>query len=139
MKMLRSHWAPPAVERAAVTLTQVPVHRYVQDTHFRLVTMESGSVRNDIPIWSSLPNAVQFDLSGWGPVRKTDVPDVPGAFVLSNVLTPVECEQLIALSETMGYTSDAPVSLGRDIRQSEPCLSRYSCAAECLCSLSTYR
>jgi len=55
-------------------------------------------------------------------VKKTEVPNVPGAFVLSNVLTVVECEQLRELSEAMGYTPDAPVSLGRNIRRNENCV-----------------
>ena len=42
--------------------------------------------------------------------------------VLHNVFSDEECEQLVAASEAMGYTEDAPVSLGRHIRQNENCV-----------------
>merc|ERR1712070_1228166 len=44
-----------------------------------------------------------------------------GVFVLRDVLTPNECAWLIAASEDMGFTEDAPVSLGRNIRQNDSC------------------
>merc|ERR1711920_805446 len=47
---------------------------------------------------------------------------MPGGFVLEDVLTPRECDQIIKLTETFGYTEDAPVSLGRHIRQNENCV-----------------
>lgn len=42
--------------------------------------------------------------------------------VLHNVFSPDECDKLIAVSESMGYTEDAPVSLDRHIRQNENCV-----------------
>ena len=33
-----------------------------------------------------------------------------------------ECQNIIQLSEQMGYTQDAPVSLGRNIRHNENCV-----------------
>ena len=50
------------------------------------------------------------------------MPGVQGAFVLSNVLAVDECEQILRLSEAMGYTEDAPVSLGRNVRRNENCV-----------------
>ena len=44
------------------------------------------------------------------------------AKVLHNVFSDEECDQLIAASEAMGYTEDAPVSLGRHIRKNENCV-----------------
>ena len=64
----------------------------------------------------------------YGPIEKLDVPGVQGAFVLSNVLAVDECEQILRLSEAMGYTEDAPVSLGRNVRPPAPRLRR-ACAA----------
>jgi hypothetical protein len=63
----------------------------------------------------------------YGPIEKLDVPGVQGAFVLSNVLAVDECEQILRLSEAMGYTEDAPVSLGRNVRPPAPRLRR-ACA-----------
>ena len=42
--------------------------------------------------------------------------------MLHNVFSDEECDQLVAASEAMGYTEDAPVSLGRHIRQNENCV-----------------
>ena len=42
--------------------------------------------------------------------------------MLHNVFSDEECDQLIAASEAMGYTEDAPVSLGRHIRKNENCV-----------------
>jgi len=88
----------------------------------RLVTREPGSERTDLPIWAPTPHVVPFATAGWGPVKRSDVPGVPGAFVLSNVLSEAECDAIAALSDAMGYTEDAPVSLGRRIRRNENCV-----------------
>jgi len=57
-----------------------------------------------------------------GDLKRTDVAGVPGAFVLSNVLTDSECDRIAAISEDMGYTEDAPVSLSRSVRRNENCV-----------------
>lgn len=120
----RRLWSAPKVQRAAALAAAAASNRpeaYVINTHFRLVTREPGSERSDLPIWTPLPNAIPFS-SDWGPIVKTQVPGVPGAFVLSNVFTDAECDAIGSLSEAMGYTEDAPVSLGRRIRQNENCV-----------------
>jgi hypothetical protein len=115
-------WHAPRVNRTvdAASLSQPP--KYRSDVHFSLLQRESGSERHDLPIWVSAPGAMQYEPESWGPILRTDVPGVPGAFVLSNVLTPHECDQMRTLSEAMGYTTDAPVSLGRHIRRNENCV-----------------
>ena len=118
----RSSWTAPSVERAVAAAAALLAGPYIADRDFRLVTREPGSVRRDLPIWESTPGVVRFDADGWGPVQRDDVPDVPGAFVLSNILSSDECEQLLGLSSAMGWTEDAPVSLGRQIRQNENCV-----------------
>lgn len=45
-----------------------------------------------------------------------------GVVLLHNVVTPAECRRIRDLSEAMGYSEDAPVSLGRNIRQNESCV-----------------
>jgi hypothetical protein len=95
---------------------------YRPGEHFRIIEHNRGQER-DVPIFVATPGLVAFDHASpdrW-PCTRADVPGVPGAFVLSNVLTPRECEQLLAVSEAMGYCDDAPVSLGRDIRHNESC------------------
>ena len=125
MNSLRqARWVAPAIERAC----RVPASRslppvFEEGPHFRLVRREPGRERADLPIWTpSVPNLLPFNDQEAGPVKKTEVPSVPGAFVLSNVLTDTECDAISLLSESMGFTTDAPVSLGRDIRQNENCV-----------------
>ena len=116
-------WRPPSVERVAAALgaAAASIFDFRLGTHFSMVTRESGSQRDDLPIWAPSANVVPFS-DAWGPVRRSDVPGVPGAFVLSNVLTDAEADAVSALSEAMGYTEDAPVSLGRHIRRNENCV-----------------
>ena len=119
--MKRGVWSAPAVERAASTLLASLPANYRSVVDFQLLTRESGSVRHDLPIWVSTPNVIQWSES-YGPVKRSEVPGVQGAFVLSHVLAVDECEQILRLSEAMGYTEDAPVSLGRNVRRNENCV-----------------
>mmetsp|Transcript_31595 Transcript_31595/g.58273 ORF Transcript_31595/g.58273 Transcript_31595/m.58273 type:complete len:446 (-) Transcript_31595:22-1359(-) len=95
---------------------------YEEGQDFRIVCLESGSERGDLPIFTTSPGAVQLDATGKPPVLRVDVNGVPGVFLLKNILTAQECDQIIKISETFGYTEDAPVSLGRNIRQNENCV-----------------
>merc|ERR1712113_177705 len=83
---------------------------------------ESGSERGDLPIFASVAGTIRLDGTGKPACSRTDVEGVPGGFVLRDVLTPQECDQFVKFSETCGYTEDAPVSLGRHIRQNENCV-----------------
>lgn len=117
----RSTWtAPPSALSPLATAARKLV-QYERERHFQLLTREFGSERDDLPIWVSAANTVRFDKDP-PVVKRTEVPDVPGAFVLSDVCSPDECDQLLRISEAMGYTQDAPVSLGRDIRRNENCV-----------------
>ena len=106
---------------AALALATTSKRTFTEGVHYRMVQHESGSERHDLPIWASSPEAVKFG-DEWGPVKRFDVEGVPGAFVLSHVLTEDECTSIAELSEAMGYTEDAPVSLGRRIRRNENCV-----------------
>ena len=117
----RQRWSPPRVDRAVTALVAAALPSYRREAHFRLVTREAGSERLDLPIWAPSEFAVPFS-NEWGPVERSNVPGVPGAFVLSHVLSDHECDSLAELSEAMGYTEDAPVSLNRRIRQNENCV-----------------
>ena len=122
MNLAKSIWSAPAVERLASTLLPAALpSKYLKNQDFQLLTRESGSERRDLPIWVSTPETIRWSET-FGPVARTEVPGVQGAFVLSNVLSVEECTQLLQLSEAMGYTEDAPVSLGRHIRRNENCV-----------------
>lgn len=97
---------------------------YDEGTSYRVIAVESGATRSDLPIFTSVEGAVQLETrSAESPAAtRVDAEGVPGGFVLSGVLTPAECDDLVRFAETVGYTEDAPVSLARNIRQNENCV-----------------
>lgn len=97
---------------------------YEEGVHYRVVAVESGATRSDLPIFASLEGAVKLETKSWESAAATRVEaeGVPGGFVLNGVLTPTECDDLVRFAETCGYTEDAPVSLARHIRQNENCV-----------------
>ena len=98
-----------------------PTRRFVAGTHFKLLMHEKGQV-GDVPVWEPTPSVVPFSDSAMA-VARMDIPNVPGAFLLSNVLTQNECSTLSCLAESMGFNPDAPITLERnDIRRNKNCL-----------------
>ena len=84
---------------------------------FFVVAHEAGQTSPDLPTWAgSRPGNVQFDDTQKPPVSRRDISQVPGAFHLLHVLSPNECEQLLGISESLGYHLDAPVSLPHSVR-----------------------
>lgn len=110
----------PTLSRIVKTGTRP--RQFQEGKDFRVVTLESGAERRDLPIFTTTPGAIKLDAAEKPPVTRTDLPNIPGGFVLNNILTPQECDQMVQMSETMGYTEDAPVSLARHIRQNENCV-----------------
>jgi hypothetical protein len=88
------------------------------NTHpFYIAAREPGSRRQDLPLWgSSEENPLQLKGDQRPDVIRTAVEGVPGVFQLLNLLSPDECRASIDAIETMGFTEDAAVSLGRNIR-----------------------
>jgi len=87
---------------------------------FWIVARQSGSVRRDIPIFATRDHAVALEAKGPGSVTRRDFSE--GIFLLDNVLHAGECDAIVATSKAMGYTEDAPVSLGRNVRRNENCV-----------------
>jgi len=124
-------WGPPPVPRPAgwapptptAELISTAAQRYRLGHHFDIVEYNHGSERSDLPVFTSRAGVITFDTAAdkGGACQRVEVPGVPGAFLLVNALTPRECEQLLGVSEAMGYTEDAAVSLGRDVRHNETC------------------
>lgn len=82
-------------------------------THF-VVTHEPGK-QTSLPIFSApavpeTPTETKLEI-----VRD-------GVFVIHGVASKEECDAIVATSEAMGYTDDAPVSLGRSIRKNQSCV-----------------
>lgn len=87
------------------------------ESEFFIVAREPGHVVHDLPTWAnSSLGVVGFDSNPDTPVTRQDVPEVPGAFQLLNVMSDSECDRFVEISEALGYNSDAPVSLPRSVR-----------------------
>ncbi len=85
-----------------------------------IVARETGAEGTPLPAWASeTDNPLGLDDHPFGEIRRVDVPGVPGAFQLLNVLSRAECEAFIAATEAEGYTQDASVSLPRSVRHNE--------------------
>lgn len=84
---------------------------------FFIAARETGSMRNDLPLWGShVENPMKLENKALNPVTYEDIPSVPGAFQLHNVLSSNECRTIIQTTEALGYTDDAAVSLPRSVR-----------------------
>ncbi|GMI38590.1 hypothetical protein TeGR_g2010 [Tetraparma gracilis] len=59
--------------------------------------------------WKAPPAVEPLFLAGSTAVTKHLIPSVPGAFLLLNVLSPAECDYIVATCERMGYKPDHPV------------------------------
>ena len=84
---------------------------------FYVVARESGQERSDLPTWAERqPDNIKFETPPATVTTRHDIPDVPGAFQLLNVLTENECDQFIGITNELGYHLDAPVSLPHSVR-----------------------
>ncbi|KAF9996842.1 hypothetical protein BGZ65_007579, partial [Modicella reniformis] len=86
---------------------------------FRIVAHTKGPLRrtpnlHDFTLYLSNPGTIklcyQDQLSSQQPpVERIDMPHVPGAFLLKDVLTRKECHQMICAAESVGFTPDVPM------------------------------
>jgi hypothetical protein len=79
---------------------------------FKLVYKELGSNRmppnlHDMNLYQSNGKAIIGKYTK--PVTRIDVPNLPGVFILKDVLSKQECTQIIAVAETIGFTPDIPI------------------------------
>jgi hypothetical protein len=88
-----------------------------QTNPFYIVAREPGSLSHNLPLWGSREDN-PLNLSSHTTLSPEHQPikGVPGAFQILNVLSEEECLVFIHAAETMGYTEDAAVSLGRNVR-----------------------
>ncbi len=83
---------------------------------FFVVAREAGHALKDLPVWACRrAGAVALGDGAGREIERVDIEEVPGAWQLRGVLGDAECDQLVALSEALGYDDDAPVSLPRHI------------------------
>jgi len=79
---------------------------------------------DNVPIYTSAPDVVHFAKHNKQQIEVKPVPGVDGAYVLTNVLSPEECQQFIDISEQMGYdvakiTTSARMILDTEIRNNK--------------------
>jgi len=87
---------------------------------FYVVAKEPGAEHPALPTWAShSDNPSKLSTDYRENIERIDIDSVPGAFQLLNVLSPEECQSLIALTEEIGYLKDAAVSLPRDVRHND--------------------
>ncbi len=87
---------------------------------FYVVAHEPGAEHPALPTWASeSSNPLDFSPDASGTVTRVEIPEVPGAYQLLNVLSITECQTLIESSEAMGFLPDAAVSLPRHIRHND--------------------
>ncbi len=88
---------------------------------FYVVAYEPGAENPSLPTWTNRDEnpARLAEECPQGRLERLEIPDVPGAFQLLNVLSGEECQRLIELSEELGYLEDAAVSLPRAVRHND--------------------
>eukprot|EP00053_Salpingoeca_punica_P017180 m.164556 g.164556 ORF g.164556 m.164556 type:complete len:687 (+) comp17139_c0_seq1:31-2091(+) len=85
----------------------------------RLVLHVKGPQRtppsdDDLSVWV-LPSIRELSDAAWAdvpPVTRHEVPNVPGAFLLANLLSKRQCARLLAAMETLGYVRDGTDGIG---------------------------
>lgn len=65
----------------------------------------------DLNIHMLSPNTIRFHATAPPPYARYDVPNVPGAFVMSGILSPDECRQVIRVAEGIGYSPDTVLGI----------------------------
>ena len=88
---------------------------------FSVVAYEPGFHAPTLPTWTdNIETEDVFDTDfDYSKIERVEVPEVPGAFQLLNVLTEEETQKLIDISENLGYDEDSPVSLPHEVRHNE--------------------
>lgn len=114
-------WAPPPAAAPMAAPMPIPSpdpSRY--GASFRVVGTERGPERrppnrHDLAIVASAPGTIVFDRRTGDEVERFDVPHIPGAYMLRNVLSPNECHQLLQASLTAGYHPDEPLTASASV------------------------
>ncbi|KAF9425538.1 hypothetical protein BGZ94_007448 [Podila epigama] len=96
--------------------TEEEAERY--RANFRIVAHTKGPERrtpnlHDFTLYLSNPDTIRLcyrdQPEAQPPVERINMPHVPGAFLLKDVLTRKECLQMISAAEAVGFTPDVPI------------------------------
>ncbi|KAH8173773.1 2OG-Fe(II) oxygenase superfamily protein [Sarocladium implicatum] len=90
------------------------------DTSVRVIETTPGAERkppNHHPaiLYTTSPNAVRLSSQPASPISHTPHPHVPGLSLATNLLSPEECQAIIAAGETVNFVPDAPLREDGDI------------------------
>ena len=109
-------WVPEPCKRSPAPGDTTDKHCQEKPS-FNILLEEKGPDRQppnhyDLRIFSCEPNWIKYEPNQAVTPHtcRQDVPFVNGAFVLSGVLTPGECQQLIHTAECMGFGPDHPTA-----------------------------
>jgi hypothetical protein len=84
-----------------------------------IIAHEMGLESNPLPAWTDDGTAIVFDSAPNQAVTRVDIPEVPGAFQLLNVLNPNEADEFVDQVEQLGFHQDSPVSLPYHVRHND--------------------
>lgn len=89
--------------------------------NFTITAYEPGFHAPALPTWTDQLDKSEVFNEDFNKVNvsRLELPEVPGGFQLLNVLSNSECQNLIKISETLGYDEDSPVSLPHKVRHNE--------------------
>ncbi|KAJ3027189.1 hypothetical protein HDV00_011353 [Rhizophlyctis rosea] len=98
-------------EEVVIKTDEETVTRY--KSSFKIVFNEPGPQRrppNRYPatLYHSSPNTIHLQTPHPTPVTRTTHPSIPNCFMLSDVLSPHECSQILSAAESIGFTPDEP-------------------------------
>ncbi len=86
-------------------------------SNFYVVAREAGAQNPSLPTWAtSIENPINLDEDRKNKLTRNEVSFVPGAFKILNVFSKEETTKFKEVTEELGYTEDAAVSLPRSVR-----------------------
>jgi len=87
---------------------------------FFIAAYEAGAENTPVPTWAAKrENPFVLDAGSIERAERIEVESVPGAFQLLHLLSGDECRHFIEVTEQLGYSEDASVSLPRSVRHNE--------------------
>ena len=84
-----------------------------------IIAHEMGLEATALPAWTDDGSVIEFGPTPVAPVSRVDIPEVPGAFQLLNVLDHREADAFIDQAEQLGFHKDSPVSLPYSVRHND--------------------
>ena len=95
-------------------------NKYQMKDQLYIIKNEPGFSEESLPTWTDRGNIKDlFDEEKSSQVSRVDIPEVPGAFQLLNVLSEKEADNFVNIANELGFHEDSPVSLPHHIRHNQ--------------------